>query len=155
MSKYSVWVRKHRPQNLLTAPIIYGMIVPLFVLDLSVTLYQAICFPIYRIAKVRRRDYFVFDRHRLSYLGWIDKFHCTYCSYANGLIAYSAEILGRTEEYFCPIKHARKLHGRHTRYMSFLEFGAVDNYEEKLDQRRLTMGDKARKNASQEPDDPV
>jgi len=74
----------NRPQNLITGPLIYGMIVPLLILDLSVTLYQAFCFPIYRIAKVRRADYIVLDRHQLEYLNFIEKFHCNYCGYASG-----------------------------------------------------------------------
>ena len=43
--------------NLLTAPVIYSLIVPLLLLDLLVTLYQWICFPIYGIAVVRRQPY--------------------------------------------------------------------------------------------------
>jgi hypothetical protein len=36
--------------------------------DRAVTIYQSVCFPIYRIRKVRRRDYLIFDRGRLAYL---------------------------------------------------------------------------------------
>jgi len=78
-------------------------------MDLCVTLYQAFCFPIYRIAKVRRANYIVLDRQHLEYLNLIEKFHCTYCGYASGLVAYVYEIVARTEEYFCPIKHARRI----------------------------------------------
>ena len=49
------WIVADRPQNFLTGPVIYGLIIPLLFLDLSVTLYQAVCFPIYKIAKVRRK----------------------------------------------------------------------------------------------------
>ena len=35
--------------SLLTAPIIYSLLLPLLMLDLWVTLYQSICFPIYGI----------------------------------------------------------------------------------------------------------
>jgi hypothetical protein len=71
------WLVTNRPQNLVTGPIIYGMVLPLLVLDLLVSFYQWTCFPIYGIAKVRRGDYLVFDRHQLSYLNFIEKFHCT------------------------------------------------------------------------------
>ncbi|MCE9633488.1 MAG: hypothetical protein K8Q92_04810, partial [Methylophilales bacterium] len=43
-----------RPQNLITGPIIYGMAVPIVLLDLCISFYQATCFPIYGITKVRR-----------------------------------------------------------------------------------------------------
>ena len=48
---------------ILSAPMIYGMIVPLVILDASVTLYQHICFRIYGISRVRRGDYLIIDRH--------------------------------------------------------------------------------------------
>ena len=54
------WLVTNRPQNLITGPIIYGMVFPLMLLDLCVSFYQWACFPIYGIAKVRRGDYIVF-----------------------------------------------------------------------------------------------
>src|SRR6478735_8143302 len=72
----------------LTSPVIWACAVPLIFLDLAGTLFQAICFPIYGIPRVRRRDYLVFDRHRLDYLTVADKFNCEYCAYANGIMAY-------------------------------------------------------------------
>ena len=96
------WLVTDRPQNLITGPIIYGLIVPMVLLDLTVSLYQALCFPVYRIARVRRGDYIAFDRHQLGYLNFIEQFHCEYCAYGNGLLAYATEIIARTEQYFAP-----------------------------------------------------
>jgi hypothetical protein len=135
------WIVTYRPQNLITGPIIYGMILPLLMLDLCVSLYQASCFPIYKITKVRRCDYIVFDRQHLHYLNAIEKFHCTYCAYANGLMAYVSEIVARTEEYFCPIKHARKVLATHLRYGRFLPYGEEEDYEKKLEEIRVALGD--------------
>lgn len=101
------YIREGSLRNLLTAPAIYSLIVPLAVLDLWVFTYQWVCFPIYGIARVSRRKYFVFDRHVLAYLNGIEKINCTFCSYANGLIAFVREVAARTEQYWCPIKHAR------------------------------------------------
>lgn len=101
------WLVTDRPQNLITGPIIYGMAIPMVMLDLVVTLYQLLCFPIYRVAPVRRGDYIVFDRHQLGYLNFIERFHCEYCVCANGTLAYATEIVARTEQYFCLIKHAQ------------------------------------------------
>jgi hypothetical protein len=135
------WLVTYRPQNLITGPIIYSMIFPMLLLDVCVSFYQATCFPIYGIVKVRRGDYMVFDRQQLGYLNFIEKFHCTYCAYGNGLMAYVSEIVGRTEEYFCPIKHARKMLGAHSRYARFLRYGEADDYEAKLEQFRVGLGD--------------
>ena len=136
------WLVTDRPQNLITGPVIYAMIVPLAILDLFVSFYQTTCFPIYRIATVSRADYFVYDRQQLEYLNFIEKFHCTYCAYANGLIAYVSEIVARTEEYFCPIKHARKILGTHSRYARFLKYGDADDYEVRLEAFRVGLGAK-------------
>lgn len=136
------WLVLFRPQNLITGPVIYSMIVPLFMLDLCVSFYQATCFPIYRVAKVRRADYIVLDRQHLGYLNFIEKFHCTYCAYATGLLAYIAEIVSRTEQYFCPIKHARKMLGTHERYARFLAYGDAADYAERLEAYRCALEEK-------------
>lgn len=133
------WLVTNRPQNLITGPIIYSMIIPLLITDFFVTIYQWTCFPVYGIKKVRRSDYIVYDRQQLNYLNFIEKFHCTYCAYGNGMIAYVTEIIARTEQYFCPIKHARKILGTHARYARFLEYGDAENYEEKLEEYRRAL----------------
>ena len=134
------WLVTDRPQNLITGPIIYGMIIPLLMLDFFVSFYQWACFPIYGVKKVRRSDYIVFDRRHLGYLNFIEKFHCTYCEYGNGLMSYMAEILARTEEYFCPIKHAHKILGTHRRYNRFLDYGDAADYEARLEEFRVGLG---------------
>ena len=134
------WLVTNRPQNLITGPIIYSMIVPLLMLDLCVSFYQLTCFPIYGITKVRRANYIVFDRHQLGYLNFIEKFHCTYCAYGSGLMGYMSEILARTEQYFCPIKHAHKILGTHARYNRFLDYGDAADYDAKLEEFRATLG---------------
>lgn len=130
------WILSSRPQNFLAAPFVYGLVFPLAFLDLCISIYQAICFPIYGIAKVKRADYIVMDRWQLHYLNFMERFHCAYCEYANGLIAYAAEIAARTEQYWCPIKHARKVLGTHARYERFLAYGEAEQYQERLAQFR-------------------
>jgi hypothetical protein len=123
-----------RPLIALTAPIIYALIVPMALLDLCVSLYQAVCFPVYGLKKVRRRDYIALDRHHLAYLNALEKLNCAYCSYANGLLAYVREIAARTESYWCPIKHARRVAGVHGLYREFAEFGDAAAFKAKMDE---------------------
>ena len=132
--KTSFWLymRNARPLIILTAPVIYSVIIPFVLLDLFVTVYQAICFPVYGISRVRRADYIVFDRHQLGYLNGIEKLNCIYCAYGNGLVAYVREIASRTEQYWCPIKHASDVKGIHDRYLNFTEFGDVESYRKEL-----------------------
>lgn len=120
--------RTSRPQNVLSTPVIYGMVVPLAFLDLSVSMYQLICFPLFGIARVHRADYIAMDRHKLPYLNFIEKINCDYCSYANGLIAYVREVLARTEQYWCPVKHARMLRDEHVRSRGFIPYGKADGF---------------------------
>jgi len=133
------WLVTYRPQNLITGPIIYSMIIPLLITDFFVTFYQLTCFPIYGIKRVRRSDYIIYDRMHLNYLNFIEKFHCTYCAYGNGMIAYVSEVIARTEQYFCPIKHARKILGTHSRYERFLEYGDAEDYQKKLEEYRRAL----------------
>jgi hypothetical protein len=128
-----------KPLVILTAPVIYAGIVPFLVLDLFVTVYQAVCFPIYGIPRVKRADYLVFDRHHLAYLNALEKLNCAYCAYANGLIGYTREIAARTEQYWCPIKHARRVIGTHDRYALFGDFGDAEEYQEQLARLREAL----------------
>lgn len=119
------------PLVILTAPVIYSLLIPIMLLDLLVMAYQAICFPAYGIPKVRRRDYLVFDRHHLAYLNIIEKVNCAYCSYFNGTIAFIREVAARTEVYWCPIKHARRVLGPHPYYTGFADFGDAEGFRAK------------------------
>jgi len=122
--------------SIATAPIIYAIVIPLAFLDLSMSIYQAICFPAYGIPKVRRGDYIIFDRHKLAYLNTLEKFNCVYCSYGNGMIAYVQEIASRTEAYWCPIKHAQKTKTFMPRYARFSDYGSAETYREDFDRNR-------------------
>jgi hypothetical protein len=135
-TRLSSYLLGARPAMLLTAPAIYALIIPLFLLDLFVAVYQVACFPVYGIPRVSRRDYLAFDRGHLAYLNAIEKLNCAYCSYANGLLAYVREVASRTEEYWCPIKHARRVLGVHSRYGSFVDYGDADAYRHELERLR-------------------
>lgn len=119
----------------LAAPFAYALIVPFLMLDMSLWVYQHVCFPAFRIAKVPRGRYFSYDRGRLPYLGGSQRLSCLYCSYANGLIAYAREIGARTEQYFCPIKHLRVPESTHSRYSHFAEHGDAEAFQR--EKRRL------------------
>lgn len=138
---FLMWFFTVRPQNFLTMPVIYGMLVPLALLDLCISLYQLTCFPIYGIARVKRANYILIDRQYLAYLNIIEKADCMYCGYAVGMIGYASEILARTEQYFCPIKHARKMLSAHARYANFLGYGEADDFHVKLEQFRSELAE--------------
>ena len=133
------YIREGSFLSLLTAPVIYSLMVPLVLLDVWVTMYQWVCFPIYGIACVPRRAYFVIDRHKLAYLNGIEKVNCTFCSYGNGLIAYVREVAARTEQYWCPIKHARAISTPHVRYHLFFDYGDARGYRRDLAALRHTL----------------
>lgn len=115
-----------------TAPIIYAGIIPAFILELFLFVYQMINFRVYKIAPVLRKDYFIFDRASLDFLNIIEKINCFYCSYFSGLLQYTTEIVGRTEQFWCPIRHARKLRTHHAHYLKFTPYGDGKRYREEL-----------------------
>jgi hypothetical protein len=133
-TKVSRYLIDANPWIVLTAPVIYSLVVPFVLLDLFVMGYQAICFPVYKIPMVRRRDYLVFDRHHLAYLNIIEKINCAYCSYGNGVIAFAREVAARTEVYWCPIKHARRVLGPHPHYQGFADFGDAEAFRDRIKQ---------------------
>ena len=130
--------------SLLTAPVIYSLLLPLVLLDAWVSMYQWVCFPIYGVARVRRRRFFPLDRHRLEYLNAIERVNCTFCTYANGVIAYVREVAARTEQYWCPIRHARAVAAPHPRYHTFFDYGDAERYHGELTDIRRTLRPRAR-----------
>ncbi len=123
----------------LVAPIIYSMLAPAIIMDLFITIYQFICFPVYGIKKVKRNEYIILDRGKLKYLNLLEKMNCTYCGYFNGLIGYVREIAARTEQYFCPIKHAKHPRGHHRRYHQYQNYGDPENLERRLYKLRAKL----------------
>lgn len=127
--------------NILTAPVVWSCLFPAVFMDMVLSFYQAVCFPIYGIPKVNRKNYIVIDRHYLSYLNSLEKMNCVYCGYFNGLIGYVQEIAARTEQYWCPIKHARKTRFVHSRYAKFLSYGDGENYRKNIEETRRAFKD--------------
>lgn len=123
----------------LTAPVIYALILPFALLDLFVTVYQAICFPVYGIPRVKRRDHIVIDRQHLAYLNGLQKLNCVYCGYCNGLIGFVREVAARTEAYWCPIKHASRLADPHAHYPGFVDFGDERDFRRRLEAQRKAL----------------
>jgi hypothetical protein len=130
--------------HIITAPVIYSLIVPFALLDLFVTVYQSICFPVYQIEKVKRGDYLIFDRYHLAYLNTIEKINCAYCSYCNGLLAYVREIGSRTEQYWCPIKHARRVIAAHERYNLYADYGDAGAFRSRFDRDAVPIPEAGR-----------
>lgn len=135
------YLRESYVPSVLSAPIIYSVALPFMLVDVWVTLYQLICFPIYGIPRVRRADYIVIDRYKLAYLNNIEKANCDYCSYANGLIAYVREVTARTEQYWCPIRHAQRIRAPHPRYRHFVDYGDAEGYKRELPVLREAMSE--------------
>ena len=137
------WLRKSELRNIVSAPFIYMMIVPFLLLDLFLLVYQSVCFPLYGIPKVKRSNYVIIDRHHLGYLNAVERLNCAYCGYVDGLLAYTRQIVSRTEMYWCPIKHARTVLDPHRRYARFADFGAGEDYGTHLEAMRDRVRDEA------------
>ncbi|HXP85077.1 MAG TPA: hypothetical protein VN841_10170 [Bryobacteraceae bacterium] len=125
----------------LTAPIIYVGLIPFLLLDLFLALYQLTFVRACGIPAVQRSDYLIFDRGRLQYLNLLERVNCVYCSYANGLFAYATEVSARTEQHWCPIKHASRLRSPHSRYSHFFDYGNADHYNRQIEKVRSDFED--------------
>jgi hypothetical protein len=141
VQKFIPFIRESTWPVILSAPIVWAVLLPTLLLDFGLALYQAVCFPLFNIPRVIRDDYIVLDRHMLPYLNIIEKINCEYCAYFNGLIAYAQEIGARTEQYWCPIKHARKLTLLHNRYATFFEYGDGTGYRDRIESVRRQFED--------------
>lgn len=141
VKRFTAYVRGSRFWIVCTTPVIWACLIPVAFLDLVMTIYQAVCFPIYGIPKVKRRDYIILDRHRLAYLNWAEKLNCEYCGYANGVLACASEIAARTEQYWCPIKHALRMKSMHSRYRFFFDYGDAEYYRQQIERVRRSFED--------------
>lgn len=120
-------------RHILSVPFIWGMLLPSALLHITVFIYQAVCFRLYGIDRVQLRNYLNFDREKLNYLSTGDKINCAYCSYVNGLLAYTSEIGRRTEYYWCGIKHSNQPNNPAFAYQEkFAAYGSKKEYEEVL-----------------------
>lgn len=116
---------------LISTPFIYGVIFPAILFHIAIEIYQQVCFRLYGIPLVKSKQYFLYDRVLLKMLKPLERINCYYCSYVNNLIRYSAEIGGRTERYWCPIKYEKRMDNTHSQYKKFLEDGACEEIREK------------------------
>ena len=130
------WLAEVPLLHFIVAPLVYAMVIPAIFLDVTLSIYQQVVFRVFKFKRIRRSDYIVFDRHYLGYLNSIEKLNCIYCSYFNGLMQYASAIAGRTEFYFCPIKHAKKIVSQHQYYEEFLSYGDEEEYQKKLKELR-------------------
>ena len=139
-----LFLRESTLGALLVAPFVYFLVVPFVILDLGVWLFQRVCFAVWGIERVRRADYINFDKRYLAYLNGIEKLNCVYCSYANGLIAYAREVGARSEQYWCPIKHATHARSSHSRYRRFVDYGDAQGFRSRLEQFRQEVREEVR-----------
>ncbi|MDH5472589.1 MAG: hypothetical protein OEY87_06700 [Gammaproteobacteria bacterium] len=137
--KVGDYLRECSWPGLLVSPLVYSLIIPVVIFDVFVFIYQSLCFSVYKIPKVRRGDYIALDRHELQYLNVIERINCVYCGYVNGFIAYVQEVAARSEQYWCPIKHARQLEKNHSRYHGFLPYGDAEAYVTELARLRQQL----------------
>lgn len=125
----------------LSAPFTYAMMIPAVIFHIGLEVFHQTCFRLCDIPRVDRKKYFIYDRIHLSYLNWFEKLNCTYCSYFNGLMGYASEIAGRTERFWCPIKHARNRAQEHGQYKNFFDYSDGETYRKDLDEVRKYKSD--------------
>ncbi|MCX6808310.1 MAG: hypothetical protein NTW50_01410 [Candidatus Berkelbacteria bacterium] len=127
-------------RHILAVPFIWGMVIPVSVLDLFLEIYHHVAFPLYGLTINKRSNYIRIDRQKLSYLGLMEKIMCVYCGYANGLFAYAVKIAGDTEAYWCGIKHKEgKGYIPQPHQEDFLPYGDEKAYKEFIDPEKCKL----------------
>ena len=124
--------RWKRMGHVIVMPIISSLIIPILLMEVWAEYYQRICFPLCKIPYVKRSEYIKIDRHKLKYLGIIQKVYCIYCGYANGVFAYWREMGARTEKYWCGVSHRKEgdfVGQEHQR--DFAEYGDEEDFVRK------------------------
>lgn len=143
---------------LFSVPFIYGMFFPTVFFSICLEIYHQVCFRIYGIPLVNKKQFFVYDRQLLPYLNWLEKFNCLYCSYVNNVVRYAVEIGGRTERFWCPIKYARRVENTHSQYHKFAGYLDAENFRKRWqglrdfsdleEKKKINCGSLSRKNES-------
>lgn len=57
---------------------------------------------------------------------------------ANGVFGYFREVGARTEQYWCPIRHAKRVRAPHPHYRQF-DYGDADGYRERPGRLRSAL----------------
>ena len=124
--------RNRRIKHILSLPFIYSMIIPAIILDVFITLYHSVSFRLYNLPLIKRSSYIRIDRQKLQYLNAIERIHCMYCGYVNGLFHYATVIAAETEKYWCGIQH-KKGNGfiPPAHHKDFLPYGDKKAFEKK------------------------
>lgn len=118
-------------RHTISIPFIWALIVPLVILDVFTELYHRIGFPLYGMKYIKRSDYVLIDRQKLSYLKWYAKIFCMYCGYANGFLRYASAIAAASEEYWCNVMHHGKIGFKSPEHhKEFIEYGDKKEYIE-------------------------
>lgn len=121
-------------KHFLSMPFIYMMIIPTVILDVFLEGYHHICFRLYGLRLVDRSQYIRIDRQKLQYLNLLEKAHCMYCGYVNGLYHYALTVASETEKYWCGIRHEAKGNFKETaQQKEFLPYNDSAAFEDFLD----------------------
>jgi len=116
--------------HIISIPFIWLPFIPTIIAHLAVSIYMNIAFRMYGIKVVKFFDYFALDRQKLPYLSLIEKINCAYCSYANAVFMYMAEVGQRTEYYWCGIKHKNQPDNPAFAYQEkFAKYGDEQDYK--------------------------
>lgn len=83
----------------------------------------------------------------------VEKIYCDFCGYANGLLAFTREVFARTEQYWCPIKHAARIKDPHVRYASFMNYGETVGFQAKLEELRAELSPNGKEHGRPDPAD--
>lgn len=126
-------------RRLFSIPFVYGLLLPIALLDAAVSFYQAVTFRLWRIPRARRSSHLILDRHKITYLNRSQKLNCLCFGYSTLVLSYSREISARTKQYWRPIKHAVEPSAPHARYANFIDYADAQGFPRRTPQLRAAV----------------
>ena len=94
-------------RHLLLLPFALFFLPMLILLDLMLSCYHLLAYPLMGLEKVKKKQYFQLDRHKLAYLRRRERIYAIYTAYANGLFRFAKKLASDSEWYWCGIKHQK------------------------------------------------
>ncbi len=126
---------------IVSAPFIYGMLVPVLFLHFCLEIYHQVAFRLYGISLVNTREYFLCSVSKPRGKSIFTQFNCWYCSYFRNILNYSKEIAAQTELYWCPIKENSTI-SDHSEYHHFMEQTEANVSDEEFSKKRIIIREK-------------
>jgi hypothetical protein len=86
--------------------------IPVFILIHAVTIQlimRLVVYPIFNLGTLNTKNFIILDRYKVEGLSAVDKFHCLFCGWANGIYTFLNDRTDRISETLPPLGRPQKV----------------------------------------------